>query len=57
MDMATVAESGESTTPPVDGGRFQERAGLGVYRSLRHQRRRSVGGESLGNDEVLRFIL
>ncbi|CDQ82074.1 unnamed protein product [Oncorhynchus mykiss] len=43
MDMATVAESGESTTPPVDGGRFQERAGLGVYRSLRHQRRRSVG--------------
>ncbi|XP_023843846.1 uncharacterized protein [Salvelinus sp. IW2-2015] len=43
MDMATVAESGESTTPPVDGGRFQERAGLGVYRSLRRQRRRSVG--------------
>ncbi|XP_024253663.1 uncharacterized protein LOC112231250 isoform X1 [Oncorhynchus tshawytscha] len=43
MDMATVAELGESTTPPVDGGRFQERAGLGVYRSLRRQRRRSVG--------------
>ncbi|XP_052376864.1 uncharacterized protein LOC118394921 isoform X2 [Oncorhynchus keta] len=43
MDMASVAESGESTTPPVDGGRFQERAGLGVYRSLRRQRRRSVG--------------
>ncbi|XP_070990859.1 uncharacterized protein [Oncorhynchus clarkii lewisi] len=43
MDMATVAGSGESTTPPVDGGRFQERAGLGVYRSLRRQRRRSVG--------------
>ncbi|XP_064835419.1 inactive Rho GTPase-activating protein 11B-like [Oncorhynchus masou masou] len=40
MDMATVAES---STPPVDGGRFQERAGLGVYRLLGHQRRRSVG--------------
>ncbi|XP_029557158.1 uncharacterized protein LOC115154754 isoform X3 [Salmo trutta] len=40
MDMATVAES---STPPVDGGRFQERAGLGVYRLLAHQRRRSVG--------------
>lgn len=44
MDMATVAES---STPPVDGGRFQERAGLGVYRLLAHQRRRSVGGESV----------
>nr|XP_046173858.1 uncharacterized protein LOC124007391 isoform X2 [Oncorhynchus gorbuscha] len=43
VDMATVAESGESTTPPVDGGRCQERAGLGVYRSLISQRRRSVG--------------
>nr|XP_029526257.1 uncharacterized protein LOC115135573 isoform X2 [Oncorhynchus nerka] len=40
MDMATLAES---STPPVDGGRFQERAGLGVYRLLGHQRRRSVG--------------
>ncbi|XP_024250368.2 uncharacterized protein LOC112228880 isoform X2 [Oncorhynchus tshawytscha] len=42
MDMATVAES---STPPVDGGRFQERAGLGVFRLLVHQRRRSVGGQ------------
>ncbi|XP_064879638.1 uncharacterized protein LOC115135573 isoform X2 [Oncorhynchus nerka] len=42
MDMATLAES---STPPVDGGRFQERAGLGVYRLLGHQRRRSVGGQ------------
>ncbi|KAL0994029.1 hypothetical protein UPYG_G00116920 [Umbra pygmaea] len=43
MDMATVAESGELSTPPADQARFQERGAFGVYRSLRRQRRRSVG--------------
>ncbi|XP_019903639.2 uncharacterized protein zgc:153345 isoform X2 [Esox lucius] len=43
MELATVAESGELSVPPGEGGRFQERAAFGVYRSLRRQRRRSVG--------------
>ncbi|KAJ8402180.1 hypothetical protein AAFF_G00370450, partial [Aldrovandia affinis] len=30
-------------TPSMEGAGFQEKAGLGVYRSLRRQRRRSVG--------------
>ncbi|XP_036451394.1 uncharacterized protein zgc:153345 [Colossoma macropomum] len=31
------------STPPADGAVFSKRAGLSVYRSLRRQRRRSVG--------------
>ncbi|XP_048840164.1 uncharacterized protein zgc:153345 isoform X2 [Brienomyrus brachyistius] len=40
--LSSMPQSG-STTPPTDGLFFQERAALGVYRSLRRQRRRSVG--------------
>lgn len=46
-----------STTPPTDGLFFHERAALGVYRSLRRQRRRSVGGEKFerGGGRPLHF--
>ncbi|XP_023656372.2 uncharacterized protein [Paramormyrops kingsleyae] len=40
--LSSMPQSG-STTPPTDGLFFHERAALGVYRSLRRQRRRSVG--------------
>ncbi|XP_067113466.1 uncharacterized protein zgc:153345 [Osmerus mordax] len=41
LSMSPLSEGGEAT-PPSDGGKFQQR-GVGVYRSLKRQRRRSVG--------------
>lgn len=39
------ATGGAETPSPAGGAVFSKRTGLSVYRSLRRQRRRSVGGE------------
>lgn len=42
---ALKATGGTETPSPEGGAMFSKRTGLSVYRSLRRQRRRSVGGE------------
>lgn len=44
--MEALKATGVTDTPsPAGGAVFSKRTGLSVYRSLRRQRRRSVGGE------------
>lgn len=44
--LEALKATGATETPsPAGGVMFSKRTGLSVYRSLRRQRRRSVGGE------------
>lgn len=42
---ASKTTGGTETPSPAGGAMFSKRTGLSVYRSVRRQRRRSVGGE------------
>lgn len=56
--MEALKATGVTDTPsPTGGAVFSKRTGLSVYRSLRRQRRRSVGGEILLISFIYRIII